>query len=138
MIQVHKKLIWFNDWTCSITRQGLSIMQNEKKSLNVFIPQMSQWQMQCSYIFAYYLLFYPKFRKKHTIIYIERVALHEKQKLHINYSNHWKLFKISYAETVLEVSEKQKVNCCSSSTGLIYKQCSHIKGNFTVNAMEVY
>lgn len=54
-------------------------MQNEK-SLNVFIPKMFQWQMQCSYIFAYYLLFYPKFRKKHTIIYIERVALHEKHK----------------------------------------------------------
>lgn len=54
-------------------------MQNEK-SWNVFIPQMFQWQMQCSYIFAYYLLFYPKFRKKHTIIYIEIVALHGKQK----------------------------------------------------------
>lgn len=30
-------------------------------------------------LFAYYSLFYPKFRKKHTnIAYIERVALHEK------------------------------------------------------------
>lgn len=37
---------------------------------------MFQWQMHCNYTFAYYSLFYPKFRKKHTnIVYIERVAL---------------------------------------------------------------
>lgn len=30
--------------------------------------------------------------------------------------------------------KNRKVNCCSSSTGL--KQCSYIKGNFTVNAMK--
>lgn len=36
MIQVHKKLIWFNDWTCAITRQSLSILQKEKKKLEHF------------------------------------------------------------------------------------------------------
>lgn len=109
MIQVHKKLFWFNDWTCAITRQSLSILQKEK-SLNVFIPQMFQWQIQGSSTFAHYLLFYPKFRKKHTIIYIERVALHEKTKsfLETTQITVWKLFKISYAETVLEISEEQK------------------------------
>lgn len=29
--QVHKKLSWFNDWTCAFTKQSLSILQKEKK-----------------------------------------------------------------------------------------------------------
>lgn len=68
MIQVHKKLIWFNDWTCAITRQSLSILQKEKKSLNVFIPQMFQWQMQCSYTFAFYYFSILNL-KRNTLLY---------------------------------------------------------------------
>lgn len=116
--------------------------EKKEKSLNVSIPQLCfNGRCNVAILFAYYSLFYPKFRKKHTnIIYIERVALHEKN-LIIDYSNSLSenclklvMLKQSWKSSKYQIKNR-KVNCYSSSTGL--KQWSCIKGNFTVNAMEV-
>lgn len=117
--------------------------KKKKKSLNVSIPHLCfNGRCNVAILFAYYSLFYAKFRKKHTnIIYIERVALHGKTLFLLGYSyslseNCLKLvmLKQSWKSSNYEIKNR-KVNCYSSSTGL--KQWSCIKGNFTVNAMEV-
>lgn len=104
--QVHKKikLIQWLDLCIYKTKLIYTAKRKRKeKSLNISIPQC--FNGRCSYIFAYYSLFYPEFRKKHTnIVYIERVALHEKTVLiRLLIFTIRKLFKISYAETVLEI-----------------------------------
>lgn len=56
------------------------LKKKKKKSLNVSIPHLCfNGRCNVAILFAHYSLFYPKFRKKHTIIYIERVALHGKK-----------------------------------------------------------
>lgn len=58
----------------------LYCLKKKKKSLNVSIPHLCfNGRCNVAILFAHYSLFYPKFRKKHTIIYIERVALHGKK-----------------------------------------------------------
>lgn len=72
---------------------------------------------------------------------LKRVVLHEKKLFLLDYSyslseNCLKLvmLKQSWKSSNYQIKNR-KVNCYSSSTGL--KQWSCIKGNFTVNAMEV-
>lgn len=52
--------------------------RKKKKSLNVFIPQMFQWQMQCSYTFAFYYFSILNLERNtllyYIYIHIERVA----------------------------------------------------------------
>ena len=116
--------------------------KKRKKQLKHFHTAiMFQWQMHCSYTFCI-LFFLPYIRKKHTnIAYLAKAPLHKKknfllQTTHLLSENCLKLvmLKQSWKSSNYQIKNR-KVNCYSSSTGL--KQWSCIKGNFTVNAMEV-
>lgn len=83
MISSTQKLIWFNaglvHYKTKLIYTGKK--RKKKKSLNVSYPKRFNGRGSVAILFEYYLLFYPKFRKKHTnITYIERVVLHGKKK----------------------------------------------------------
>lgn len=109
---------------------------------------MFQWQMHCSYTFCILFTFSTLHLERNTLILhtLQELLYMKKKKkkntvLIIDYS--YLLFQNCLKLVMLKQSWKssnyqiknRKVNCYSSSTGL--KQWSCIKGNFTVNAMEV-
>lgn len=107
--QVHKKSSWFNDWTSAFTKQSLSILQKEKKEeLEHFhTPIMFQWQMNYNYYTFFQTTHFSilNLERNTLILYTLKELLHMKKNFLIRLLifTIWKLFKVSYAETVLEI-----------------------------------
>lgn len=113
--------------------------KKKKKAWTFPYPNNVSMADACSYTFCI-LLFYPKFKKKHTnIVYIESFFTWKNFLFNYSYSLSENCLKLVMLKQSWKSSNHQiknrKVNCYSSSTDL--KQWSCIKGNFTVNAMEV-
>lgn len=141
--QIHKKLSWFNDWICAFTKQSLSILQKEKEKKKAWtFPYPNNVSMADVAIFLHTIHFSSlNLERNILILYTLKELLYMKKLFLLDYSyslseNCLKLvmLKQSWKSSNYQIKNR-KVNCYSSSTGL--KQWSCIKGNFTVNAMEV-